>query len=54
MTIVLLPYPASVYGVVLFAGELWTFSSTIAVVLFALQLFTIVMAGFGAVSLVWG
>ncbi|MBA2685126.1 MAG: hypothetical protein H0U66_11615 [Gemmatimonadaceae bacterium] len=49
---VLLPYPTSFHGVVLFAGELWTFSPTVAVVVLALTLFTIVMAGLGAASLV--
>lgn len=49
---VLLPYPTSMHGLVLLAGELWTFSPTVAIVAFALPLFTIVMIGFGASSLV--
>ena len=49
---VLRPYPTSMHSLVLFAGELWTFSPMVAVVVFALPLFTIVMLGFGVASIV--
>lgn len=49
---VLLPHPTSMRGLVLLVGELWTFSPTVEIVVFALPLFTIVMIAFGASSIV--